>query len=127
MKLSTLLYPFMLVLFSASVYAESAAVIDDFECMGFVPDGAGGSLGNIYTTDSNKVLTKKGVRILTCHFDHRFQLQQATGAQGFLCGIFLEDGTEELTSDTKLLATPGGRALLECRINGKSSSFHDNK
>jgi hypothetical protein len=89
--------------------ADPAAVIDEFGCGGFVPDDGTG----LFTTESHSVTTNSGVTILTCHFDHAVVLPHATGATGFLCGTFLG-----VTDDTKMFASPGGRAILVCKING---------
>ena len=113
MKLRHLLcvVPFM---FGASLtHADPAAVIDDFGCVGFVPDGGDGSLGTLVTEESHAVVTGSGVSIVTCQFDHDIPIDQAYGAKGFICGTF--DG---LTTDTMMLATPGGKAVLVCKING---------
>ena len=115
MKLIKLFCVSTLMLFASAAFADPAAVFDDFGCSGFVPDGAGGSLGGLFSVETHAVVTDKGVTILTCHFDHDILLEQANGARGFLCGTHLG-----ITEDTKMLATPGGRALLVCKINGGS-------
>ncbi len=103
---------------SQEVQAEPAVVVDDFGCGVFVPnaDTETGfpALANLFTTESHAVLTKSGVNILTCHFDHAVDLPHATAARGFLCGTFLG-----LTDDTKMFASPGGKAILVCKINGQ--------
>jgi hypothetical protein len=109
----------ILMLGASAVYAEPAAVIDDFFCQTELSDGNGGSLYFSTTNESHKVITDKGVRILTCHFDHTYVLTDAIGAQGFLCGISSDSGLK-LTSNSKLLVAPGGRATLLCKINGDS-------
>ena len=103
----------ILLLGASAVCADPAAVIDDFGCGAWIPDYDGSHLGWVTTTESHKVITDKGVRILTCHFDHEFDLAYATGDQGFLCGI---SGIP--TSKSKMIATPGGKATLVCKING---------
>ena len=102
---------------SQVVQAEPAVVVDEFGCGGFVPgDTPTGfpALAFLFTTESRALLTKSGVSILTCHFDHAVVLPHATGSQGFLCGTVFG-----LTNDTKMLATPGGKATLVCKINGE--------
>ena len=96
---------------STMAMADPAAVFDEFQCEGFIPDIDGNSLGPVFTTDSHKVITDKGVAKLSCHFDHDIELPYATGAQGFVCGI-----SGILTTDTMMLATPGGQATLVCQI-----------
>lgn len=108
----------ILMLGASVVYADPAAIIDDFGCGTFVLDENGDTLGWVSTdTESHKVITGSGVAILTCHFDHAFDLPYATGSQGFLCGISTSSGVV-VTSDTKNLATPGGRVTLVCKFNG---------
>jgi len=103
----------VLMLVASAAFADPAAVADDFGCVGFVPDGAGGSLGGLDTNETHSVVTNNGVTSVTCHFDHDVDLPQAYGSQGFLCGTFAG-----VTDDTKMLATPGGKAILVCKING---------
>ena len=103
---------------SYDAQAEPAVVVDDFGCSGFVPNGETETgfpaLAGLFTnTESNSNLTKSGVTILTCHFDHGVDLPHATGGRGFLCGTVFG-----VTDDTKMIATPGGRATLVCKING---------
>jgi hypothetical protein len=105
----------VLMLVASAAFADPAAVADDFGCFGFVPDGAGGSLGGLYTTETHSVVTHKGVTSVTCRFDHNFDLPQAYGTNGFVCGTFAG-----VTNDTMMLATPGGKAILKCKINGGS-------
>ena len=113
----------ILMLGASAVYAEpaaeAAAVIDDFLCNTRISDGNGGYLYFSTTEESHKVITDKGVRILTCHFDHTYELPNAIGAQGFLCGISSDSGLM-VTSNSKLIVAPGGRATLLCKINGNS-------
>ena len=104
---------------SQDVQAEPAVVIDDFGCGGFVPnaDTPTGlpALANLITFEqTHSVTTKSGVTILTCHFDHAVDLPHATAGRGFLCGTSLG-----LTDDTQMFASPGGKAILVCKINGK--------
>ena len=111
----------VLMLVASAVYADPAAVIDGDECRASIPDEIGGLFpGTVFATDSHKVITGKGVVILTCHFDHDKVLEQATAAQGFLCGISLEGEPYALTNDSKMFAAPGGKATMVCKINGDS-------
>ena len=103
----------VLMLVASASFADPAAVINDFSCTGFIPNEAGGSLGVVFTTATHSVVTDNGVTSLTCRFDHDFELPQAYGAKGFVCGTFA--GT---TDDSMMLATPGGKAILKCKING---------
>ena len=97
--------------------ADPAAVYDEFECTGFIPDSDGSFLGYVYTTNSHKVFTDNGVTKVSCHFDHNFELPYATGAQGFACGIINpETGLADMATDSKMLATPGGKATLNCQV-----------
>lgn len=102
----------VLMLVASAAFADPAAVINDFDCGGFVPDETGASLGPVSTTQTHSVVTGSGVTSLTCHFDHEFDLPQAYGAQGFVCGTFLG-----VTTDSMMLAAPGGKAVLVCKIH----------
>ena len=111
----------ILILGASAAYSNPAAVIDEFKCSSFFPDGNGGldySFLISTTTEAHKVITDKGVNILSCHFDHEEDLPYARGAQGFVCGIRNGEGFLLLTTDSKMLAAPGGRATLVCKING---------
>ena len=110
----------ILILGASAAYSNPAAVIDEFNCVSFFPDGNGGLDYTFListTTEAHKVITDKGVNILSCHFDHEEDLPYAIGAQGFLCGIKVGE-VLLVTSDSKMLAAPGGRATLVCKING---------
>ena len=121
--LGVCLIPVAILIFgtlASTAHAERAVVIDDFGCSGFIPNGDSETglpaLGGVFTdTESHVVKTKSGVNILTCHFDHEIELAHATAGRGFLCSTVFG-----VTDDTKMIATPGGRATLVCKINGKN-------
>lgn len=100
-----------------AVQAEPAMVIDDFGCGGFVPNGdtenGFPALGFVSTTESHAVKSSSGNQILTCHFNHNVALEKATAGRGFLCGTAFG-----ITDDTQMIATPGGKATLVCKVNG---------
>ncbi len=99
----------------AVAQADPAMIIKDGICRGFVPNGETESgfpaLEFLVGTDSHSVKSGKGNQKITCHFDHSTDLDHATGGQGFLCGTNFG-----LTTDSKMLATPGGRATLTCMV-----------
>ena len=101
----------ILMLAASTAFADPAAVITDFGCFGFVPDESGGNMGSLHTTKSHSVETGNGIVKMTCQFDHDFDLPQANGAQGFVCGM--PGGVA--TNDTMMLAAPGGQATLVCK------------
>lgn len=104
---------------SVPVLAQSdnaATITKDFGCGGFVPteDGDFGS-GLFSAEGSHSVATSSGNTKLVCHFDIPEGLEpaRATHAEGFVCGTFLG-----LTTDSKMVATPGGTATLTCSVKG---------
>lgn len=105
----------ILLFCSTGAFAAPAAVIDGFECNAAVPNEDGGfePFNPIVTTDSHKVITSSGVAVITCHFEHDVLLAHATGAEGFLCAI-VDAG---IADESRLVATPGGKALMVCKIN----------
>jgi hypothetical protein len=105
----------VLMLAASTAFADPAAVINDFGCSGFVPDENGDVLEWITTEKSHSVETGSGISKMTCHFDHGVDLPQAYGAQGFVCGVFV-DGIVTATTDSMMLATPGGQAVLVCKL-----------
>jgi hypothetical protein len=106
-------------MFSAlDVYADPAAVFEGGICHGPVYNSDNQLLG-IYPGTSKKVITDDGTRILTCKFDHYEDLLQATGAEGFVCGISDPDHPEEfpvLATESKTVATPSGKATMVCKF-----------
>ena len=67
--------------------------------MGFVP-------GSFHS-----VVTPNGMTKLTCKGDHGFPLESATLSNGFFCNTFLG-----LTTVSKAVATPSGKATLQCFV-----------
>ena len=95
---------------------NAAEIVSGAECGGFVPDGNGGMASTLTTEKGHhRVVTKSGNIILSCQFDipDGQEPSQAISAQGFDCTA---DG--QLTTDSKMLATPGGRAILVCKVKG---------
>ena len=108
-----LLFASAFVFGASVVYADPATVIDGISCQTFFP-GA----GVVFTpTEGHKVITDKGVTVLTCHFDHTFDLEYAIGEQGFPCFISTPSGLI-VTTDSQNIAAPGGSATLVCKVNG---------
>ncbi len=98
--------------------ANAANINKDFGCGGFVPSASGGFASFLVSFDgTHSVVTSSGVTSLVCHFDIPAGQEpaKATQASGFGCGTFLG-----FTTDSKMVASPGGRATLTCRINGGS-------
>ena len=103
----------------AMAQSENAAdVTKDFGCGGFVPTASGGVASRLRSFDgTHSVTNSAGVTSLVCHFDIPAGQEpaKATQASGFGCGTFLG-----FTTDSKMVASPGGRATLTCKINGGS-------
>jgi hypothetical protein len=94
-------------------YADPATIIDGFFCQTLFP-----GVGPVTTvTEGHKVITDKGITVLTCHFDHPYDLDYAIGEQGFPCWISTPSGLI-VTTDSQNIAAPGGRAALVCKVNG---------
>lgn len=90
----------------------------DFACGGFVPTEDGGFGPFLVSTlKTHSVVTSSENTSLICHFDipEGLEPETATHAEGFGCGTFMGG-----TTDTKMVATPGGKAVLICKINGSS-------
>jgi len=103
----------MVLIASNALWAQdSAVVIKDVGCSGFVP-GSGFPLHSDEKTHSTA--TPSGNTMLVCHFDipEGEEPEKATRDSGFECGTYL--GT---TNNSKMVATPGGKATLTCKING---------
>lgn len=102
----------------AIAQSENAATITkDFGCGGFVPTEEGDPGTALFTDRTVSAATSSGNVKLVCHFDIPEGLEpaSATHASGFLCNTYLG-----LTTDSKMVATPGGKAVLTCEINGST-------
>ena len=54
---------------------------------------------------------------ITCHFDHAYPLESASAARGWMCAVDSPFTGELLvTNKTVMLATPDGKALLQCQF-----------
>jgi len=96
--------------------ANAASISKDFGCGGFVPTDTGGFGSFLISFDgTHSVVTSSGVTSLICKFDIPAGQEpaKATHASGFGCGTFLG-----FTTDSKMVASPGGNATLTCKING---------
>lgn len=94
-----------------------ATVSKDGPCGGFVPTASGGIGSSISTTDVVVIVKGNGSSSVSCHFDIPPALipVKTTRAQGFPCTIIILPfvGT---TTDSRMLASSGGNATLNCRI-----------
>lgn len=98
--------------------ANAANISKDFGCGGFVPTASGGFGSFLVSFDGTHSTTNSaGVTSLVCHFDIPAGQEPATAtrAEGFLCGTFLG-----LTTNSKMVASPGGQATLTCKVNPSS-------
>ena len=103
-----------LAAFAASLALAGAEVTKDGGCTGFVPsDTLDGQpwLETLFTTETQGVVTPSGNTKLTCQFDHGTPIKHANSARGFLCNTYLG-----LTNESKMTASPGGKATLTCWI-----------
>lgn len=97
---------------------NAAQIVKDSGCFGFVPTEDGGFGAFIFTPDgAHAVATKSGNVTLICQFDIPEGLEPATAthAEGFGCGTYFGS-----TNDTKMVASPGGKATLICKTKGNS-------
>src|ERR1041385_145333 len=98
---------------SAPVQARGGAtVIKRFGCV-IVPADSELPIVLFTSKASHEVDTPSGNSILQCHFDipKDFAPAHTLHHKGFLCSTFLG-----LTTDSKLVLTKGGKALLICRV-----------
>lgn len=97
---------------------NAANITKDFGCGGFVPTATGGFASFLITFGgTTSVVNSAGVTSLICNFDIPAGQEPATAtrASGFGCSTFLG-----FTTDSTMVASPGGKATLTCRINGAS-------
>ena len=98
----------------AAAQSDNAATISkDGLCFGSVPTADGGLGAPIETSISQSVTTKSGVTTVTCHFNIPGDLIPATTTRAVGLPCFVA-GTE--TTDSRMTATPGGQAVLVCRV-----------
>ena len=96
--------------------ADGSIIVDDELCAGFVPT-VDGELSDVFltTTDSHQVV--RGNRVsLSCHFDIPEGLEPPKGvkADGVPCTKIFS-GVPHTTMDSRMSASPGGRAVATCR------------
>lgn len=94
--------------------AEGSIVVHDGLCSGFVPTADGGfDPGALLETQDTQIVQNGGWVKVTCHFDVPDNLVPAKGVKA--------DGVEcmipgfGLTTDSRMSASPGGRAVGTCR------------
>lgn len=100
---------------AAPVLAGGSIVVTGDQCAGFVPTVNGGVGYFLTTTDSHQVV--KGNKLtLTCHFDIPAGQEPPRGvkADGVTC-VKIIDTHEYPTNNTRMQASPGGRATGTCR------------
>ena len=96
------------------VLAESPIVIDEGACFGFIPTASGEfDPATIFGPGRIHVVTKGSWTTLTCHLDIPPNLipKKVRRANGVECYTSLG-----LTNDSRMQATPGGRATATCRV-----------
>ncbi len=119
MKLIKLLLVSIFMVFAASAFADdnAAFVVEGGPCGLFQGDG---SVISVTDPDNNFVGTgsNNGNAKLTCHASG---VIPAPGpgpfkTSGFLCGLFLQDGSLTLTTNSRALVTPDGESFLACKL-----------
>ena len=117
------IYPMAIALALGVVAIPTAAhagatVSDDGLCGGFVPTVDGAEGPSIITEESHTLLKGNGSSSITCHFNIPAALVPAktTRAQGFNCNVIVGGVFLGTTTDSRMLASSGGRATLTCRI-----------
>ena len=112
----------MFAVFSMQASAIPALVVKEFECSGFVPnpdtdDGLPG-IAELFTTQTQGVAVLGKVGKISCHFDHDVDLPRAVAAKDFICAVPspTQPGVFLVADRQVMLATPGGKAMLECKF-----------
>lgn len=96
---------------ASPAYAGSSIVIDEGTCVGFIP--VNGGLGPLLFGGRVHVVTKNAWTTLTCHLDIPPGMEPAKVARATGVQCFTPLGS---TYDTRMQASPGGRAVGTCRI-----------
>lgn len=92
--------------------AAGTIVIGDGTCNGFVPTVTGG-VGAFLSGGEIHVVTKQNWTTITCHLDIPDGLEPPKGVRAYNVPCLTELGT---TTDTRMSASPGGRAVGTCRL-----------
>ena len=119
-----LVVSFMLSVFaviSIHAYGGPAIVVKEFDCPGFIPnpetDNGLPPVAPLFTTQSQGVAVVGKVGKISCHYYHDFPLEKAVSATEWICVAESPTTGELLVADKQLmLATPGGKALLQCQF-----------
>ena len=110
--MKSILVAIMFSLVSASAFAEPAFIDADNGFCGLGPYG--------FTEDSRVVVTFDPDTCdmhLTCTGTHDVDLEGADVVEGALCGISVESlGIFALTDAMHFVATPSGKAKLQCHV-----------
>ena len=97
-------------------FAEGTIIAHDGVCGGLLPDGSGGFTNISFLGESNTRTTKSGITTVTCHFDLDPEIIPSGNlkASGFVC--YTGENFQGMTTNTRLNVSPGGRAVLSCRL-----------
>jgi hypothetical protein len=126
-KLFVMLFS-ILSLFSLETMAERAVVVRaDGVCMGFVPNGdtdtglpplAFPVIGDVHAVGRDAGIDEffPGSGKITCIGAHDIELDYATAGRGFACEVEHQELGPIITTDTLLVATPGGRWSMVCKF-----------
>jgi hypothetical protein len=98
---------------------NAAQITQGVGCTGFVPTADGEvDLDALINTEEghHRVITSSGNKIVSCQFDIPEELVPSStrSASGFECSV-----NGETTTDSRMLATPSGRAVMICKKVGR--------
>ena len=105
----------MLTILPATPALGQAVVAHDGLCGGLLPDENGGFTDIVFFGTANTRTNKSGTTV-TCHFSLDPAIIPAGNlkASGFDC--YTGENGQGLTTDTRLNISPGGRAVMTCRL-----------
>lgn len=106
----------LIILPATPALADGAIVAHDGICGGALPDQNGELTDVYFLGEANTRVTKSGITTVTCHFSLPADIIPTGNlkASGFPC--YTKEDSGGLTHDTRLNISPGGRAVLTCRL-----------
>jgi hypothetical protein len=128
MKLVIMLFS-ILSLFSLETMAERAVVVRaDGVCEVFVPNGetetglpplAFPVYGDLHAVGRDSGVDEffPGSGKVTCNGTHDTELEHATAGRGFFCSVPHQELGVVYTTDTQIVATPGGKWTMVCQFH----------
>jgi hypothetical protein len=101
---------------------DGAEIFKDIQCSASASTSGLGVL--LFATTGNiDVATNGGNITRTCHFNipAGFEPAKAIVHKGFPCAIISKQGLVVHTTDTQIVSSPGGTAVLRCQIKANQS------